>query len=234
MGTDKKILVVVAHPDDEVLGCGGTIASLTAKGHRVFVLILGEGVTSRDDRRDRRAREMEIQALREASRKAGEILGVEEIFFYDFPDNRFDTVPFLDIVKTVEKVKDKIKPEIIFTHFDSDLNLDHQITYRAVITATRPFPGEQVHRVYAFEIPSSTEWNFGKIFTPNVYFDISHTLNKKLEALACYESELREFPHPRSLEGVKARAKLRGSEIGVPAAEAFELVRCLECPYITT
>ncbi len=222
-----RVLVVVAHPDDEVLGCGGTIASLTANGYRVFLLILGEGVTSRDDRRDRKARETEIQALREASRKAGEILGIEEIFFYDLPDNRFDTVPFLDIVKTIEKVKDKIKPEIIFTHFDGDLNLDHQITCRAVITATRPSPGETVREIYVFEVLSSTEWNFSTCFRPNVYFDISETLEKKLKALSVYDSEIRSFPHPRSIECVKALATLRGAEIGIQAAEVFLLVRAL-------
>ena len=178
-----KILIIVAHPDDEVLGCGGTIARLIKEGFEVYTLILGEGITSRDNMRDRKRREEEITELKGEAKEANKILGVKEVFFYDFPDNRFDTVPFLDIVKVVEKIKNSINPEIIFTHYERDLNVDHQITYRAVITATRPLKEESVKEIYSFEIPSSTEWRYPLSFSPDIFFDISTTIDIKIKAL---------------------------------------------------
>jgi len=150
---------------------------------------------------------------------------VKKVFFHGFPDNRFDTVPFLDIVKVIETIKNKIKPEIIFTHYVKDLNIDHQITYKAVITATRPVREETVKEVYSFEIPSSTEWSYPLSFSPNVFYDILGTIDVKLEALEEYKTELRGYPHPRSLEGVKLIAKFWGMKVGLKYAEAFELVR---------
>ena len=223
-----RVLVVAAHPDDEVLGCGGTMALLAHRGHEVYVLILGEGVTSRDNERDPDRRATEIATLRKAAKEASQILGVKKLFFEDFPDNRFDTVPLLELIKAVERVKKRINPDMVFTHFEGDLNIDHCLTARAVMTATRPLPGESVHRVYAFEVLSSTEWNFVSKFQPNVYFEITSFLERKIEALRCYESELKVFPHPRSVDGVKYLARLRGSETGVEAAEAFGLIRALE------
>ena len=225
-----RILTVAAHPDDEVLGCGGTLALFAEKGTEVYILILGEGVTSRDRKRDPGARREEIKALREAAREAANILGAREIFFEDLPDNRFDSLDFLDLVKLVEEHLGRIRPQTIFTHFPGDLNLDHALTARAVLTAARPLPETSVRRIYAFEVPSSTEWNFTEAFRPNAYFDISDTLSRKLEALKCYRQELRNFPHPRSLEGVEILARHRGMETGVPAAEAFVLLRSLEHP----
>ncbi len=224
----KRVLVVAAHPDDEVLGCGGTMAALAQAGHEVYVLILGEGVTSRDEIRDPLARAKEIEALRQAARKAAQILGAKEVFFEDLPDNRFDTVPFLEIVKKIERIKTKVRPEIIFTHYEGDLNIDHQITARAVMTATRPLPGETVNSIYSFEVLSSTEWNFFTNFKPNVYVDISKNLEKKFKALSLYVNELRNFPHPRSLDGVRIQASYRGIEVGVLAAEVFLLVRSVK------
>ncbi len=226
-----RVLVVAAHPDDEVLGCGGTIAFLAHRGHEVYVLILGEGITSRDEERDPDRRATEIATLRKAAKEASQILGVKELFFEDFPDNRFDTVPLLELIKAVERVKKRINPDMVFTHFEGDLNIDHCLTARAVMTATRPLPGESVHRVYAFEVPSSTEWNFATKFQPNVYFEITSFLERKIQALKYYESELRIFPHPRSVDGVKYLAHLRGAETGVEAAEAFRLIRALEKKY---
>ncbi len=223
-----RVLVVVAHPDDEVLGCGGTMALLAHQGHEIYVLILGEGVTSRDEMRDPDRRVAEIAALRKAARQAAKILGVKEIFFEDFPDNRFDTVPLLELIKAVEQIKKRITPDMVFTHFEGDLNIDHRLTARAVMTATRPLPGEVVRRVYAFEVPSSTEWNFATAFRPNMYFEITPFLERKIEALRCYEEELRAFPHPRSVEGIKHLARMRGTESGCKAAEAFGLIRAVE------
>ncbi|MCD6238901.1 MAG: PIG-L family deacetylase [Thermotogae bacterium] len=225
---NKTILVIAAHPDDEVLGCGGTIARLIKEGFEVYTLILGEGITSRDDTRDRKRREEEITELKKEAKEANKILGVKEVFFYDFPDNRFDTVPFLDIVKVVEKVKNSINPEIIFTHYERDLNIDHQITYRTVITATRPLKGETVKEIYSFEIPSSTEWNYPLSFSPDVFFDISTTIDIKIKALEKYKTELKKYPHSRSLEGVKLIAKNWGIKVGLEYAEAFKVVRILK------
>lgn len=223
-----NILVVSAHPDDEVLGCGGTIARLAREGHEVTILILGEGITSRDNIRNKKNRENEITDLKNYAEKANKILGVREVFFHDFPDNRFDTVPLLDIVKVIEKIKNNIKPEIIFTHYEKDLNIDHQITYRAVITATRPLKEGTVKEIYSFEIPSSTEWSYPLSFSPNVFYDISETIDVKIEALEEYKTELREYPHPRSLEGVKLIAKNWGMKVGLEYSEAFKCVRMIK------
>ena len=221
------LLVVAAHPDDEILGCGATVARLIQEGCTAYVLILGEGVTSRDESRNRAARMTEIDNLRKESIKANEFIGAEEIFFQDFPDNRFDAVPMLDIVKSVEQYKQKTRPDVIFTHFRQDLNIDHQITYRAVLTATRPLPGESVKALYTFETSSSTEWNFPLSFAPNVYVNIENTLEAKLKAVSAYSSESREYPHPRSVKAIRNHAGRWGSTVGCKAAEAFELVRLL-------
>jgi len=224
----NKILIVSAHPDDEVLGCGGTVAKLVKEGYQAYTLILGEGITSRDENRDRAKRETEIQKLKSQAEKANKIIGLEEVFMYDFPDNRFDTVSFLDIVKVIEKIKSDIKPKIIFTHYEKDLNIDHQITYKAVITATRPVVGEPVKEIYSFEIPSSTEWNFPLSFSPDVFFDISETMDIKRKALEEYKTELKNYPHPRSLEGIKINAESWGLKIGVKYAEVFKSVRIIK------
>lgn len=225
-----KILVIAAHPDDEVLGCGGTIAKLAKQGNDVHVLILGEGVTSRDDKRNRAGRVEDIQQLKRQAEKAHRLLGIKKTFLYDFPDNRFDTVSLLDIVKTIEKVKKGTMPEIVFTHHRGDLNIDHQITFKAVLTAFRPVKGERVRGIYSFEVPSSTEWNAPSLsdyFMPNYFSDISKTLAQKIRAVKEYKSEIRAFPHPRSVESVQVYAKRWGIQVGLSAAEAFEIVRII-------
>jgi len=224
----RKVLVIAAHPDDEVLGCGGTIARLFKKGYEIYVLILGEGITSRDDIRDIQKRESEILDLKRQAEEANKILGVKQVFHHDFPDNRFDTVPFLDLIKVIEKIKNQIKPEIIFTHYEKDLNIDHQIIYRAVITATRPLEEETVKEIYSFEIPSSTEWSYPLSFSPDIFFNISGTIDVKLRALEEYKSELREYPHPRTLEGIKLIAKNWGMKVGLEYAEAYKTVRIIK------
>lgn len=222
-----RYLVVAAHPDDEVLGCGGTIARLIEEGHDVYVAILGEGVTSRYDKREQADQEL-IEELQYRSRQAAKLLGVKELCLYDFPDNRFDTMPLLNIIKTVEKLINRFQPQIVYTHHGGDLNIDHVITHRAVMSATRPVEDCSVKEIYAFEVPSSTEWAFGQFqpaFQPNVFVDISATLETKIQAMQIYESEARLFPHPRSPEALRAIARRWGSMIGLEAAEAFELVR---------
>jgi len=221
----KKILIIAAHPDDEILGCGGTIARLVNEGNEVYTLILGEGITSRDYIRDRKKRESEIKELKKQVSRANEIIGVKEVFTFDFPDNQFDSIPLLNIIKKVEKVKNQIKPDIIFTHYKNDLNIDHKKTYEAVITTTRPIENETVKTIYSFEVLSSTEWNYPTTFSPNVFFDISRTFKKKIEAMACYKSELRNYPHPRSIKSMELKMEMWGVTVGLEYAEAFNLVR---------
>jgi len=222
-----RVLVVAAHPDDEVLGCGGTIAKLSNEGHDIHIMILGEGSTSRSQ--DRGQADMTlVEALRENSHQAAKTLGAKEVCLRDLPDNRFDAVPLLEIVKIVEEAVEKLNPEIIYTHHGGDLNIDHTLTHRAVLTATRPIKGQPVREVYAFEIPSSTEWAFQRlepVFRANVFEDISATLETKINALSHYETETRAFPHPRSPEALRAIARRWGSVVGGEAVEAFELVR---------
>lgn len=224
---EKRILIVSAHPDDEILGCGGTSARLAAEKNQVYTMILGEGATSREKNRDREKSRIDLNRLKEQCRLANKIIGVRDLILHDFPDNRFDTVPFLDIVKTVERAKGKIKPDVIFTHFAHDLNLDHRITYQAVLTATRPIRGETVKEIYSFEILSSSEWNYPSNFNPNIFIDIENTLALKLDAMKLYKQELQKFPHPRSLKGIKLNAQSWGMKSGLNFAEAFSVVRIL-------
>ena len=223
-----NILIVAAHPDDEVLGCGGTMARY-AEDHEVHVLILGEGLTSRLD--DREQTEVEpLEQLRADGTKASQLLGVSSIEFGGLPDNQFDQVPLLQIIKILESKIRTVQPGAIYTHHSGDLNVDHGLTCRAVLTATRPGIGHPVQDVFSCEIRSSTEWAFQQvtpIFRPNVFVDISATIGTKIEAMECYVTESRPSPHPRSPESLRATAKYWGSVIGCEYAEAFELIRSL-------
>lgn len=212
-----------------MLGCGGTIARLAKEGHEIYITILGEGIASRYCSPDQMM-PLLIDQLHECSRKVAYLLGAKDLFTYNMPDNRFDTFPLLDLVKIIEGLISDIHPQIIYTHHGGDLNIDHQISYRAVLTATRPIGGEPVQEIYAFEVPSSTEWAFQHIepnFRPNVFVDISATIDIKVAALSCYKSEIRKFPHPRSPEAIHNLARYRGIAVGREAAEAFELIRAI-------
>jgi len=221
-----NVLVVAAHPDDEVLGAGGTIARLTAGGSAVNILILGEGVTSRAQ--DPATESDSLAHLHAASRAAADVLGASSLELAGLPDNRFDSIDLLDIVKLVESAIDGTRPELVLTQHGGDVNIDHHLTFRAVLAATRPVPDHPVRSVLAFEVGSSTEWAFGTLtpaFRPQVFFDISATLETKMRALDAYGAELRPFPHPRSPESVEAQARRWGSGVGVAAAEAFQVIR---------
>lgn len=203
------------------------IARLVAEGDVAHSLILGEGSTSRLDSRENANKEL-IESLHKNTLEAARIIGYEDIFFADFPDNRFDSMDLLDIIKKIEYYVDYLNPEIVFTHHSGDLNIDHQITAKAVLTASRPIGSYSVKEIYAFETVSSTEWSFGyreKGFFPNVFFDISDTFETKCDAMRKYTSELRDFPHPRSIEMLESTAKRWGAVIGKEKAEAFELIR---------
>lgn len=227
----KRILIIAAHPDDEILGCGGSVAKWIRQGHNVSSLIMSEGSTSRDNKRNRKKRHKEISDLQIAAKKSAKILGVKLIKFFNFPDNRMDSVNLIDVVKLIEKQIKLLKPDTVVTHHHGDLNVDHKIVHEAVLTSCRPQKNNTVKRILSFEIPSSTEWtspNKKTTFIPNHFEDISKTLKLKLRALKEYKMEMRVWPHPRSLKGVKYLANWRGSTIGCNSAEAFMLVRNIE------
>ena len=225
---NKKILIVAAHPDDEVLGCFGTVARLIKEGYEAYTLILGEGKTSRDEYRIIENKKDEIEILNTEIQNANDVIGIKKVFVESFADNRFDSVDLLDIIKVISKVKDEVKPDIIFTHYEHDLNIDHQITYKAVVTATRPMSEECVKEIYSFEVLSSTEWNYPLSFSPDVFFDISDTIELKLKSMEKYTSELCQYPHPRSLEGIELNAKYQGMRVGKKHVEAFKSVRVIK------
>lgn len=220
----RKVLVVAAHPDDEALGCGGTIARLSSEGCDVHLLFLADGVNARGS-----ADEALVQR-RSMAEKAASALGANSPECLDFSDNRLDSVDLLDLIQSIEEYGAAIQPDLVFTHSPNDLNIDHRICTQAVMTAFRPTPNQSVRSILAFEVPSSTEWSFGAVnesFEANAFFDISDHLQAKLEALHHYEGEMRPFPHPRSMEAVEALARWRGATIGVNAAESFMVLRAL-------
>ncbi len=224
----RCVLIVAAHPDDEILGCGGIAARHAAAGDRVAALILAEGATARRPRRDGASDSTEIEALRDAARAAAKILGTEPPQFAGLPDNRMDSLALLDIVKRVEETVERLAPGLVYTHHGGDLNVDHRLTHQAVVTACRPLPDAPVRAIYTFETASSTEWGTAGTdagFRPTRFVDIGDFLDSKLRALDCYEAEIRPFPHARSREAVEVRARVRGAEAGLAAAEAFEIVR---------
>lgn len=216
--------MVAAHPDDEVLGCGGFIASKASSGAEVSVIFISDGVTSRA----KNLGKSEIETRRSAAKLAAEVLGIKNVHFGDFPDNQLDSVPILRIVQFIEGFANSLSPDTVLTHFGGDLNVDHRIVNQAVLTAFRPTPNQCVKNILFFEVPSSTEWQVpteGEAFVPNWFEDISETLALKIRALEMYEFEMRKWPHPRSIKGVEHLARWRGASCGVDAAEGFVLGR---------
>ena len=228
MTAARSVLIVAAHPDDEVLGCGGTAARFAAEGHAVHILLLADGESAR---RMRPGSSGELIAARAgAARRACEILGGASVEQLSLPDNRLDSVELLDVVKIIEAQIGRRRPHTVLTHHAGDVNIDHQIVHDAVLAACRPLPGSTVRQLLFFETPSSTEWrppSSGPAFAPNWFVDISSTVERKVEALRAYGSEVREFPHARSIEAIRALARWRGATVGVEAAEAFILGRAL-------
>lgn len=221
-----RTLIIAAHPDDEVLGCGGAIATLAKLNQHIEVIFLTDGVGSRAD-----SSNVAVTRRRNASERALKILGVSKIHHLSFPDNQMDKTSLLEIVQSLETYLSMIKPVIVFTHHIGDLNIDHRLVNKAVNTACRPYPSQPVKTIFSFEVPSSSEWQTTKNtpFLPNFFLELSDDLfEKKIMALEAYFEEMRPWPHPRSIRGVKVQAEYRGMSIGVPMAEAYILLRHLE------
>lgn len=221
----KKILIVAAHPDDEVLGCGGTIIKHISSGDEVKTLFMTDGVNSREN-----VTEDEIKNRATSCEKAHQIMGITQTQHFNFKDNAIDSIPLIEVVKKVEIVLNDFKPSIIYTHHFGDLNIDHEITHRAVMTAARPLPNTTVREIYGFEVLSSTNWSSiqKNNFSPTFFIDISNEIQNKIIATRAYDQEMRNVPHSRSIKHVEILAQHRGYSVGVNYAEAFEVYRLIK------
>ena len=217
-----NVLIVAAHADDEVLGCGGSIARHVAGGDIVNVIYMADGVTSRNQ-----SDKVELKQRQAAAEKAQKVLGINSAYYLGFPDNKMDSLALLDIVQAVERIINNLKPGIIYTHHSGDLNIDHRITHQAVMTACRPHPNFSVKEIYSFEVLSSTEWQTQdkNPFLPNYFIDIAPFIENKRKALHVYSSEMHPEPHSRSIENVIRLNAVRGNSVGLDYAEAFIVLR---------
>lgn len=222
----RNVLVVAAHPDDEVLGCGGTIARHSQEGDNVGVLFIADGVGARGI--ISHSQSLSLNRRKQSAQSALQILGAHVLKFLDLPDNKLDTLPFLEIVQAIESITQDFQPTILYTHHYGDLNIDHSIVSKACITAHRPIPTAPIENILFYEVISSTYWGTANnFFKPNYFVDTSHFETKKNLALECYKEEMRDFPHYRSLETSQSLGKYRGSQVGVRCAEAFELFKMI-------
>lgn len=221
----QNTLVIVAHPDDETLGAGGTIRRLVDGGTRVDLLVVSDGSSAQfgDDMEARDRRNTHLG-------NACEILGFERCIVLDFPDMQLDTVPHIELNRAIGKIVSEKDYDTILTHHPGDVNKDHEQVFNSVMVAARPIPGTSVQNIATFFVNSSTEWGAplaNGVFLPNLFVDIDSTIDHKVKALAAYEDEIRDWPHPRSVKAIRARAQTVGSEVGVGHAEAFQLIRGL-------
>lgn len=216
-----KVLAVAAHPDDELLGLGGTLARHVDDGDEVVCVVASEGATTRYG-------EQAASELQSCGQAAARILGAREIRFLGLPDQQLDAQPILSVIQAIERVVDEFQPEIVYSHHWGDVNRDHRVISEAIMVACRPIGARFPRSIYLFETPSSTEWSWpdpNAAFVPNHFVDVSTTLERKLEAMACYKTEVRPSPHPRSLEALRSRAAYWGQVITRPYAEAFVVAR---------
>lgn len=221
---NKTILAIAAHSDDEALGCAGTLARHSAQRDNVHIIFMTNGVGARqsvnpDDEVKRNS----------SAENAAKLLKARSVSYLSFPDNAMDSVSLLSITQELETLISRIQPEVIYTHHHGDLNIDHRLTQQAVLTACRPLPESSIKEIYAFEVLSSTEWQQPGVnaFTPDVFVDISEHIKDKMNVIEQYSDEMRESPHSRSKENVKALALYRGHCSGVQYAEAFKLIRLI-------
>lgn len=222
-----NVLCIVAHADDETLGCGGTLLRHRAMGDTLGIIVTADGVSSRTHDSSQTVN-TELNLRLQQALAAFDLLGIRWQQFLNYPDNCLDQVPLLDIVKSYERLIAEFQPDIIYTHNGTDLNIDHRQVHQAVMTACRPLPGSRLNTILAFEVLSSTEWQSSsshKPFLPSYFVNISDYLSQKLEVLRCYENELKDYPHSRSLSAVESLARVRGSSVGVGGAEAFMVER---------
>lgn len=222
----KRILIIVAHTDDESFGCGGLIKKLSLNKNKISAISFTNGVGARLNKKEK-----EIEKRKKSSIKASKILGFSWLAQYDYPDNQLDSVNLLEIIQIIEKHKKKLKPHIVITHNFSDLNVDHRKIAEATLTAFRPEPNEILEQLLTFEIPSSTDFRIlknKKNFLPNYFVDIDKYFSFKIKAMKCYINEIRPYPHSRSITGLKNLNKIRGNQCGLKCAEAFELIRKIE------
>lgn len=222
----KRVLICVAHPDDETIGCGGAIAHHVKDKDKVYCIYMTDGVGARYSK----TKDKLIHQRKKNSQLAAKILGFKWLSDYcgNFPDNGMDKVKLLDVVKKIEKAKKKIIPHIIYTHNPHDLNVDHKIVAEATLIAFRPQAKEVWKKILAFEIPSSTDFAYfkkNKIFQPNYFLDIKKYWNKKKKALQAYKTEIKKFPNSRSLKGIEILSKFRGLQNGLSQAEAFQILK---------
>lgn len=222
MNSQDLIAAIVAHPDDEVLACGATLARHADAGDRIRILILATGGTSRVG-----ASADKTAILEQQAQEASKVLGAEAVEFARFPDNMLDTVPLLEITRRVEAFLSQFPAKTVYTHHFGDLNIDHQICHRSVITALRPTPETKTTTILAGEVLSSTEWGsvMSEPFIPTEFVDVNTTLDRKLRAMQCYTGELCDWPNPRSEQGIKTLAQFRGAQCTIKFAEAFITLR---------
>ena len=226
----ERVLVVAAHPDDDVLGCGATISKLIKSGKAVRVVFLGEGSTCRyeEGQIDSDEAQRTIEQRNGFAREALAVLGVDDYVFHNLPCGRFDTIPIIDIGKRVEMEIAAFRPDTVISHFANDTNNDHRLAFQATLQATRPGAQNLVSNVLSFEVLSSTEWRFTDVFNPNFFINVENGIDAKIEAFGKYVTEKRPFPFPRSPEGLMAQSRVRGMQVGCHYAEAFVIVRSIE------
>ena len=226
---NTRLLVVAAHPDDEILACGGTLARALSEGAEVCVLFLGEGVSARfpfgsyDSEKFRE----ESNHRTESAKNALRILGISNAIFGDRYCCQFDTLPQITLTKEIEAVMDQFRPTILFTHNPSEVNIDHRLAYEAVEAACRPTRSFIPSQIYTFELICSGNWTFETTFKPNVFVDVTAFWEKKIAAWHCYAGEARPFPFPRSDVGLETLAHYRGMQVAIDKAEAFRLMRAV-------
>lgn len=222
----KRVLIVVAHSDDESFGCGGFIKKLSQQKNNIKIISFTNGVSSRKNQKSKEIKNRKLNSI-----KASKILGFKWLAQYDYPDNQLDKISLLEIIKIIESHKNKFKPHIVLTHNFSDLNIDHRKIAEATLTAFRPEPNEKLENFLTFEVPSATDFRIlknKKNFLPNYFVNIEKVIKSKIDAIKSYKNEVKKYPHSRSIKGIKNLNKIRGNQAGLRYAEAYEIIRKIE------